>query len=454
MKKLINILLLVFFLLPLKAQEVPPVLQDVNQDDLGDVSDDFQECFFEALKQKGIENYEKAIASLKKCRSIDPKKAVIYLELGKNYRELSNYGEAIKNFKKAHELAPEKESVLVYLFHTYGMAQDYKGAIATVKKLISFNEDYQEDLANLYLLSEDFDKALNLLDELDKKQGATSYRNALRRQIYARTNNTGAQIENLQQSISNNPESEQNYLNLIYIHSERGEDDEAFKVARELLATNPGSSLAHLALYKFYLEKGDTEAATASMKIVFQSEEIDAESKFRVLNDFLNFVQVNPEFEEELIEVTGKLTEWENATGLYEKLGDYYIKKDNRRDALQFFELGLDKDPSNFELTKNTLLLQLEFQKFEAAREVSSKALENFPAQPLFYLLQGVTLNKLADFRNAESSLKEGLDYLIEDKKMEADFYSQLVLSYTGMKNADKAEEYRRKAENILKEIN
>ncbi|GGG30523.1 cytochrome c biosynthesis protein [Christiangramia forsetii] len=440
--------------IPVNSQELPQPFQDINQDDLGNVSDEFQEYFFEALKQKGIENYEKAIIALEKCLKLDTEKSVVYFELGKNYQELEQFEQAITNFKKASELEPQKESILVYLFQTYRMTEDFDGAITTLKKLIPIDEAYKQDLANLYLLNENYEQALSLLDELDTKLGANSYRNSLRRQIFARTNNTVAQIENLQQGISDNPDVEQNYLNLIYIYSENGEDEEAFKVAQELLDTNPGSTLAHLALYKFYLSKGDTEAAVASMKIVFESEEIDAESKFKVLNDFLNFVQENPTYEEDLIEVAGNLTEWEDAPKLYEQLGRYYLKRNNREDALKFFELGLKENPGNFELTKNTLLLQLEFEKYEAAKGLSGEALEGFPSQPMLYLFQAVALNKLMDFESAKESLEDGLDYLIDDTLMEIDFYSQLIISYSGMKNADKAEEYRQKAENLKKETN
>ncbi|MCH7784482.1 MAG: hypothetical protein IIB06_03565 [Bacteroidetes bacterium] len=40
---------------------------DKPTDDLGFVSDSFQDYFFEALKQKGIENYELALKALKKA---------------------------------------------------------------------------------------------------------------------------------------------------------------------------------------------------------------------------------------------------------------------------------------------------------------------------------------------------------------------------------------------------
>ena len=188
MKNLIIILIVVLTMIPAKSQELPQLFLDVNQDDLGNVSDEFQEYFFEALKQKGIENYEKAITALEKCLELNTEKAVVYFELGRNYRELEQFEKSIENLKKAQGIAPKEEAILYYLFQTYGMTKDYEGAIATVKQLIPLDEAYKKDLANLYFLNENFDAALNLLDELDEELGANSYRNSLRRQVYARTN--------------------------------------------------------------------------------------------------------------------------------------------------------------------------------------------------------------------------------------------------------------------------
>ena len=53
---------ILFFPKQLIAQEIQG-----PTDDLGNVSDAFQENFFEALKQKGIENYELALEALKKA---------------------------------------------------------------------------------------------------------------------------------------------------------------------------------------------------------------------------------------------------------------------------------------------------------------------------------------------------------------------------------------------------
>ncbi|WP_372918361.1 tetratricopeptide repeat protein [Salegentibacter sp.] len=446
-------LLCVFFLQPLAAQDKEAIVDEVNEDDLGNVTDEFQEHFFEALKQKGIENYEKAIISLEACLELEPENAVVYFEMGRNYRELENYELALENYQKALDLEPKKEDILVEIYHTNRSTGDFDQAIETVKKLMDFNPDYKEDLANLYMLNEDHEQALQVLDELDEEEGISGYRNTMRRQIYARTGNTDAQIGNLEEGIEQDPENEQNYLNLIYIYSEQGDEEEAYQTALELLETNPGSSLAHLALYKFYLDRNKPEAAVNSMKIVFESEEIDPDSKFKVLNDFLLFVDENPNFEDELLEVSQSLVEWEDAPKLYEQLGKFYLNKAKNEEALKFFEKGIAQDPDNFELTKNTLLLQIEAGRNEEAKKLSSEALEVFPAQPFLYLLQGVALNNLEEYGEAEEILTFGLDYLIDNTRLEIDFYNQLSAAYSGLEDEEKAAEFKEKADELLKEL-
>lgn len=458
MKKIIFIFAASFgciLLVPgLSAQEETNAPGVVNQDDLGNVTDEFQESFFEALKQKGIENYGKAITALENCRKLQPNNAVVYFELGKNYSALEDYELAAQNLQKAKELAPDRIEIPVELYHTYMAAKDYPAAISEVKSLIKRDDSYSEDLANLYLLSSEYDKALEMLDELDRKNGRSSYRDAMRRQIYAKTNNTEGQVGNLEEAIAKDPENEQNYLNLIYIYSENGQDEEAFQVAQQSLEANPGSTLVHLALYKFYLERGNPEEAINSMKTVFGSEEIDPESKYKVLNDFLMFVNEHPDYEDDLLEVSKMLSEEEQIPKLYQQLGEYYLKKGRKEDALNYFELGLGQNPDNFDLLKSTISLQIEFAKFEKAKTMSDEGIEIFPAQPVFYLLKGVTLNKLQEYSEAEEILKFGLDYLIDDKQMERDFYSELVISYRGQQQEDKAGEYQQKADALEKELN
>lgn len=448
--KLIYILLLFFgILLPkqLCAQETETPASGEPEN----VTDAFQESFFEALKQKGIENYELALAALneaEKSAKTEENKAVVYFEMGKNHTYLKQYAEAEANFNKVLKSQGDRLDVLEQFYELYYQQKEYEKSIPLVQKLIPFDEDYKEDLANLYILTQQYDKALVQLDELDQVWGESDIRNALRAQIYRATGNTEGAIENLEQKIDNNPKNEKEYLNLIFLYSEQGNKEKAFEAAKNLLKNNPKSELVHLALYKFYLDEGNAPEAIKSMKIVFNSEEVDKETQYKVLGDFIQFVNENPEYETDLAEMVNQFS-IENGR-VYEKLGDYYAAKNRKEDALNAYEKGIVQDPDNYNLLKNTLLFQIDFKKYEAAAKLSSEGLEIFPAQALLYLLNGVANNGLQKSEAAIESLEIGLDFILEDPKMERDFYEQLSLAHRTKGNAQKAKMYADKATAII----
>lgn len=340
-------------------------------DDLGDVEDMFQESFFEALKQNGIENYQIAVDALLKCEKLDNSKTVIYYELGKNYIALKNYGAAEDALKKAVSKEPENEWYLDQLYEVYNLQGDTDKAIKTVKQLVKYHPDYRQDLAELYIKSKEYKDALKLLDQLDKEFGINPDRDALRNEIYNITGKDDDRIENLEQRVKADPQNEDAYLRLIYRYSETGNTKKAFEASKDLLKAKPESKLVHLALYKFYLDGNETEKAIQSMKTVLSTPEITPEAKAKVFNDFVNYVSKHPEYEKDLVELTA-MVGTEKSTKTLTELGQYHLKLDDKPKALQYFEEALQQDPNNFMIIKDVLLLQLDLNMDEKAAKEKS----------------------------------------------------------------------------------
>ncbi|MFD1615894.1 tetratricopeptide repeat protein [Gelatiniphilus marinus] len=449
MKKQIYILVFFFglFLFP----QVNYAQVDFNtkpDDDLGNVDDEFQELFYEALKQKGIENYDRSVEALLKCIEIDNSVPVLYFELGKNYNKLKNFGAAEDAFKKAVKIEPANEWFLDELYGFYAQQNDYDKAIKTVRQLVKYHPDYKEDLASLYLRTKKYNDALKILDELDAEFGISVSRDLMRNKIYQATGRKKDQIKNLESRVENNPEKESNYLALIFRYSENNNKEKAFETAKELLKINPNSQLVHLALYKFYLDDNDTEKAIESMKIVLKSSQIKPDAKLKVLSDFVNFVRHNPEYEADLVEATTLVGDKQNAKTLVE-LAQYYLKKGDKTKALRYYEDALALEANNFQILRNVLLLYIDLKQFNLASEKSSKALEKYPSQPIFYLINGVAFNGLNQPKKAAEILESGIDYIIEDTKMEADFYKQLSKAYSALNNTEKAKTFSDKAKQL-----
>lgn len=449
MKKKFYILILLIGILSIPQTFYAQV--DFNKrpdDDLGNVEDEFQEYFFEALKQKGIENYDRAVDALQKCLNLNSKLPVIYFELGKNYNKLKNFGAAEDNLKKAIGMQPDNEWFLDELYDVYYQQEDINNAIKTIKQLVKYHPDYKEDLAALYVREERYKQALDLLDELDADLGISESRDAMRNDIYSITGNADDRIENLEERIANNPNNEDNHLKLIYRYSQIGDIKKAYKAAKHLIKVMPESKFVHLALYKFYLQDNKIEAAINSIKIALGSSDINADAKAKVLKDFVAFVANNPEYESNLIEITTIVDTDKNAQ-THSDLGQYYLKAGDKAKALSNFKEALKQSPNDFKLIKDVLLLQLDIADFKAVVSDSEAAIELYPAQPILYLVNGVANNKLNNSAAAIDYLEMGLDYLVENLKMEADFYSELSIAYKAINNISKSEAFAKKAQAI-----
>lgn len=128
----------------------------------------FQTFFFEALAQKAIGNFDKAIYALEACHDIDKKDRAVLFELSKNYSYQLKYTEAEYYARMALELEPGNIYMLRHLKEIKTKQNDYKGAIGVQNRIIALNPDEEADLVILYIKSGEIDQAVSLLRKLDE----------------------------------------------------------------------------------------------------------------------------------------------------------------------------------------------------------------------------------------------------------------------------------------------
>lgn len=426
---------------------------DFNQrpdDDLGNVEDNFQEFFFEALKQSGIENYDRAVDFLLRCERLNDQEPAVYLELGKNYFLLKDYEKAETAFLKGLKLKPDEQWLLDKLYEVYVQQNNTSKAIDILLQLKDKHPDYKQDLASLYMREQRFNKALILLDELDNNFGVSPVRTNMRSEIFKQTAGEDNQISQLQTRIKENPANEANYLALIYSYEQNNQRENAFQTAQQLLKEIPDSELVHVALYKFYLENNQAEQAFISAEKALISTQVNNNDKTIILQNLLQFVGNNPQYEGKLIQLTALIDSEKTPESLTE-LAAYYLEMGDKQKALETYQQALQQNPTDYNLLKNSLLLQLDLGQYQTAANSAEQALALYPAQSLLYLISGVANNQLKQPQKAINSLEMGLEFLIDNPKMQADIYIQLSEAYKQLNNIEQSKAFAEKAAAINK---
>ena len=137
---------------------------------LEDYTDEFQEVFFEALKQKGIENYDKAINLFLDCKRLEPDNTVVDYELAKVYLLEKNFVSALEYSLESVVSEPENYwylNMLVDILRGQGRSVD------EIKDRIPYdNELLKENLALIYYKRSDYNNALKVLKELENESFA------------------------------------------------------------------------------------------------------------------------------------------------------------------------------------------------------------------------------------------------------------------------------------------
>ncbi|MCF6168564.1 hypothetical protein [Lutibacter sp.] len=280
----------------------------------------FQTYFFEALKQKAIKNYTKAIENLEKCYEIDSLNIAVEFEFSKNELLLKNYAEAIFFIDKALVKEPKNNYLLKHKVVIYKAQGNFKDAIEIQKKVVEIQPKNIDELLLLYFQNKDFIKAEKLIVEIEKK---------------------------------------------------------AFSTQR-------------IKRFKKYLE---------NRKLLDKKANVNITSSFSDIN--------------------------------LKILKEAYNQKKEYKILIEILKRELKKE------------------LFEALYNDSLQALELFPAQPYLYKMNGLALNKLGKYNEAIDVLTLGIDFVIDNANMEADFYEELSKSYKGLNYMNKALKYMQKAKDL-----
>jgi tetratricopeptide (TPR) repeat protein len=419
----------------------------INPEEVETAENEFETNFFDALKEKAIENYDKAIIALQKCLLKEPLNPEIHYQLGVNYLAQKEYVEAENAFQKAVDIEPKQRWYWNGLYDVHYQTKAYEKAIIIVEKLVTFDANMKEDLVSLYMNTQQFDKAKIVINDIESKGTLSKAMESYQMQIQSMQKGNKPNVNDLVEAIKNNPKAEQNYIDLIYAYSVNNQEDKAFQTALLLEKELPNSDLAHVSLVKFHIQANDISKATESYKRVVKSSKIDLKIKQRVLNEYLIFATKNPQL---LTEIDNTLTFFDNAVGMdvYKELGKFFYNKNNFELAQKYIEQSKANDVEAIDLLLNIYDFNKQFEKMAKKSEAY---IDLYPTKANLYYYAGKGNNNLKNYKKAKDFLEMGIDYVIDDPNLEAVFCKQFIFCADGLSDSKMKQTYQKRLDVISK---
>lgn len=136
-----------------------------------------------------------------------------------------------------------------------------------------------------------------------------------------------------------------------------------------------------------------------------------------------------------------------NLKSSLEKRKPNLVKKSTPTDLKGLID-SFTNDTSSFSVLKS-ILEKADIEDKEVLNKFSEEAVTLFPAQPYAYLMRGRSLNYQKKYKEALAMLEGGIDFVIDNTSLEAQFYEEMAITYEGLKNKTKAAELKNRAKKL-----
>lgn len=405
------------------------------------------EAFHQGVRLKTQGRYDEALEQFNKCLSIRQDDDAVYYALSQIYLIKDNYEKSSESIQKAAELDPENTwyiQELAYMFYEMG---DFPNSVKNFAKLVEIeprNIDWLYGYAEALVKNGETMKAVQALDKTEEQVGPAPQFTIQKYQLYMEAGDSDAAIKELEEGQKKFPKDAQIIATMVDHYFRNNEYAKAIEKLEELVVADPTNGRAHLALADIYRQQGRKDEAYKELFEAFPSEDVNLDTKMQVL---IGIHDANESVDPEALQLVDLLIKtYPDQAKPYSIKGDFMLKMGDEKGALDAYRKALEFDNSLYPIWNQVLIMEYQAGEFELLYTDSKKCLELFPTMSIVYLLNGVSANQLKHHDDALESLESGIELVINDPAMKAEFNGQIGEAYFGLKDYKEGISYYKKA--------
>ncbi|MFT5168663.1 MAG: tetratricopeptide (TPR) repeat protein [Saprospiraceae bacterium] len=412
-----------------------------------------QKVFIDATKEKILGNYEKATTLFLKVLKRDEKNDVASYELARIYHVLEQNDEALKAIKFAITIDPNNDWYQLFLADLYEENGEFKTAVKIYDKLLDKNPKdafFHEKLAFLLVKANQPKKAIDVYNDMEKHFGIHKDISQRKHRLYLGMGDKKKAAKELETLISYTPSNTDYYYMLASFHQQMGDKDLADEVYRRILKIAPSDVRASIALAEQSKTDGDDLSYLATLKPLFEKEDVNIDLKIKELIPYIQKVADGKSDPAQTEAIIALATTLENVhpreAKSYAAHADLLYYAGDKTGALVKYKEALKLNKSIFSLYEQVMYIYMEAGNFEALLSLSEDALDRFPNQAQAFYFNGLALGQLKKHKNAISSFRQALLMSRKNPILQVDIHNHLATEYYALSQFKKSDQSFEKA--------
>jgi len=409
---------------------------NINAQESGSFNErEFTKCLIQATGAKISGDIYAADSIYKKCLLLNPMSGVVNFELSGLYISLDQPQKALEYANKAVVLSPENEWYLANLAVLYKKINDHKKSAESFSKLVVSKPEkisYLFSLTEELLNNNSYKKAIKVLDVIEKKIGIKEEISIQKHQIYLFLKNKKKAVIELENLISNEPESISR-LGLLAEYYENAKKTELAKaILNKMLSIDSSNGLVRLSLFQHYYKNKEYKKGYKELLLVMNSNNIEINLKKQILMQ-ISYEKSSPYNISEVCNLAQSFLSIDSKNSdVLLLMGDFKMLLREEDTACYYIRESLKINPSPFNAWSKLITSTLSRNKFDITINDAKMAIESHPNQPFPSLAIGIALNRKKEYTKALRELLKGKDLVFDDNFLESNFLQEIGNSYYG----------------------
>ncbi len=426
--------------------------QITNQAQAIRISEDevqLQDKYMAAVVQQQIGKLEGAAKLYAEVMDKNPKCDGCAFQLSRLYDSMGDNQKAIDYAKKAASLDGKNKWYQIQLAETFEKVGRDKEAVEVYRGLIeknSFETGLSEEmyfrLAHAYVRISEPNKAIKVLEELEKKTGIDEDITDKKRLTYEVMNDPKKAALELKKLADAYPQVISYQHQAAEYYSKLGDKATATDLYQRILKNDPNDSKARMALATKQAPLVSNASGNAevnylnSLKDIFQKSDIKIDEKIKTI---LPYAQKITEGKDKALAAAGlqlaEILETAHPTEAksYALLGDMLYHNGRLNEALTKYKKCLELNKSIFAVWEQKMYTEDELGLYDDLVKTSETASDLFPNQAIAFYFNGLANEKKAQYDAAVSSLEQAI--LMSAKKPPLKLDALVLLGVTYAKS-------------------